>query len=159
MCSIIPTAHNSDSPLCRQPITPTAHYSDNPLFRQPIFPTANNLAQQRIFFMTLELFPLHWMWLPCSELTKSNTTNLCNLVLQQSDMQKLRTLIVRRPSLGKYKWALSTLYVISSFCIQIVAIAQYPKRLPEGMWHSFYFYLTMCIVGLMEIFRIWHTMY
>ena len=50
--SIIPTAHNSDSPLCRQPITPTAHYSDNPLFRQPIFPTANNLAQQRIFFMT-----------------------------------------------------------------------------------------------------------
>ena len=52
MRSIIPTAHNSDSPLCRQPITPTAHYSDNPLFRQPIFPTANNLAQQRIFFMT-----------------------------------------------------------------------------------------------------------
>jgi hypothetical protein len=36
------------------PITPTAHYSDNPLFRQPIFPTANNLAQQRIFFMTSE---------------------------------------------------------------------------------------------------------
>jgi hypothetical protein len=31
---------------------PTAHYSDNPLFRQPIVPTANNLAQQRIFFMT-----------------------------------------------------------------------------------------------------------
>ena len=50
--SIIPTAHNSDSPLLRQPITPTAHYSDNPLFRQPIVPTANNLAQQRNFFMT-----------------------------------------------------------------------------------------------------------
>ena len=61
MRSIIPTAHNSDSPLLRhfgcvalfrQPITPTTHYSDNPLFRQPIVPTANNLAQQRIFFMT-----------------------------------------------------------------------------------------------------------
>jgi hypothetical protein len=52
VCSIIPTAHNSDSPLLRQPITPTAHYSDNPLFRQPIVPTANNLAQQRMFFMT-----------------------------------------------------------------------------------------------------------
>jgi len=39
--SIIPTAHNSDSPLLRQPITPTAHYSDNPLFRQPIVPTAH----------------------------------------------------------------------------------------------------------------------
>ena len=38
--------------LFRQPITPTAHYSDNPLFRQPIVLTANNLAQQRIFFMT-----------------------------------------------------------------------------------------------------------
>ena len=32
--SIIPTAHNSDSPLLRQPITPTAHYSDGPFFRQ-----------------------------------------------------------------------------------------------------------------------------
>jgi hypothetical protein len=52
VCSIIPTTHNSDSPLLRQPITPTAHYSDNPLFRQPIVPTANNLAQQRNFFMT-----------------------------------------------------------------------------------------------------------
>ena len=31
---IIPTAHNSDSPLLRQPITPTAHYSDGPFFRQ-----------------------------------------------------------------------------------------------------------------------------
>ena len=39
--SIIPTAHNSDSPLCRQPITPTAHYSDSPLLRQPIIPTAH----------------------------------------------------------------------------------------------------------------------
>jgi hypothetical protein len=29
MRSIIPTAHNSDSPLLRQPITPTAHFSDN----------------------------------------------------------------------------------------------------------------------------------
>ena len=27
-------AHNSDSPLLRQPITPTAHYSDGPFFRQ-----------------------------------------------------------------------------------------------------------------------------
>ena len=34
MRSIIPTAHNSDSPLLRQPITPTAHYSDGPFFRQ-----------------------------------------------------------------------------------------------------------------------------
>ena len=34
MRSIIPTAHNSDSPLFRQPITPTAHYSDGPFFRQ-----------------------------------------------------------------------------------------------------------------------------
>jgi hypothetical protein len=32
--SIIPTAHNSDSPLPRQPITPTAHYSDGPFLRQ-----------------------------------------------------------------------------------------------------------------------------
>ena len=32
--SIIPTAHNSDSPLLRQPITPTAHYSDGLFFRQ-----------------------------------------------------------------------------------------------------------------------------
>ena len=29
MRSIIPTAHNSDSPLLRQPITPTAHFPDN----------------------------------------------------------------------------------------------------------------------------------
>jgi hypothetical protein len=29
MRSIIPTAHNSDSPLLRQPITPTAHFSNN----------------------------------------------------------------------------------------------------------------------------------
>ena len=34
MRSIIPTAHNSDSPLLRQPITPIAHYSDGPFFRQ-----------------------------------------------------------------------------------------------------------------------------
>ena len=34
MRSIIPTAHNSDSPLLRQPITPTAHYSDGPFSRQ-----------------------------------------------------------------------------------------------------------------------------
>ena len=33
MRSIIPTAHNSDSPLLRQPIIPTAHYSDGPFFR------------------------------------------------------------------------------------------------------------------------------
>ena len=47
--------------LFQQPITPTfwvrsiiptPHNSDNPLFRQPITPTTNNLAQQRIFFMT-----------------------------------------------------------------------------------------------------------
>jgi hypothetical protein len=41
----------------------------------------------------IELFPLHWMWLPCSELTKSNKTNLCNLELQQSYMQKLRAFL------------------------------------------------------------------
>ena len=29
MRSIIPTAHYSDNPLLRQPITPTAHFSDN----------------------------------------------------------------------------------------------------------------------------------
>ena len=34
MRSIIPTAHNSDSPLLRQPITPTTHYSNGPFFRQ-----------------------------------------------------------------------------------------------------------------------------
>jgi hypothetical protein len=47
--SIIPTAHNSDSPLLR-------HFWCVALFRQPttqpIVPTANNLAQQRVFFVT-----------------------------------------------------------------------------------------------------------
>jgi len=32
--SIIPTAHNSDSPLLRQPIIPTAYSSDSPLIQQ-----------------------------------------------------------------------------------------------------------------------------
>ena len=31
---IIPTAHFSDSPLLRQPISPITHYSDSPLLRQ-----------------------------------------------------------------------------------------------------------------------------
>ena len=38
---IIPTAHNSDDPLFRQPIIPTAHCSDSPLFRRPIIPITN----------------------------------------------------------------------------------------------------------------------
>jgi hypothetical protein len=52
---------------------PTTHYSDSPLFRQPIFPTANNLAQQRIFFMT-------WGQENKQQSTKQLTANLADEV-------------------------------------------------------------------------------
>ena len=45
MRSIIPTAHNSDSPLLRQPITPTAHFSDNAKSTNPWF---NQYIQQDV---------------------------------------------------------------------------------------------------------------
>jgi hypothetical protein len=56
MRSIIPTAHNSDSPLLRQPITPTAQYSDGPFFRQCKIEL--NLVQCVQLFLQFLTFPM-----------------------------------------------------------------------------------------------------
>ena len=65
-----PTAHQSDGPFVRQPISPTTHQYDSPLFRQPISPTCQFVTVRDYILHRITIFTISFLFwfsfFPCN---------------------------------------------------------------------------------------------